>query len=152
MRGGGWWRRRRRSAGGAGGGGVNEAAALRWRRWRRLRERGVGVGGDGDHYGGDGGGGEGGGGEDRLAEKQHAEQNARHEEEDKWPVTAQQQRQAAAPTPWAHPRKLRKSNDEDVSRVSLGHPREIRPVGRISDSRRFAISQFRNFLWYYFIL
>ncbi len=55
-------------------GGVVAAAALRCRRWRLRRERGVSVGGDGDHYGGDGDGGEGGGSEGRLAEQQHAEQ------------------------------------------------------------------------------
>ncbi len=38
---GGWWWRRRHSAGGAGGGGVNEAAALRWRRWRRTEKMAV---------------------------------------------------------------------------------------------------------------
>ncbi len=50
-------------------------------------------------------------------------------------VTAQQLRQAAALTPWAHPRKLLKGTDEDVTTES---PCEIRPVRLISDSRHFA--------------
>ncbi len=40
-----------------------------------------------------------------------ARPNARHEGENKWPVTTQQQRQTTAPTPWAHHRKLRKGTD-----------------------------------------
>ncbi len=47
------------------------------RRWQRRRERGVGVGGDGDHYGGDGGDGEGGGGE--VGWLKGSMPNARHE-------------------------------------------------------------------------
>jgi hypothetical protein len=127
-----WWWRWRRSACGAGGGGVNEVAALHWWRWRRRRERGVGVGGDGDHYGGDGGG-EGGGGE--VGWLKGSKLNTRHERGGNWRSSRSQQKQAAAPTPWAHPRKLRKSTDEDAITESLGHPRKIRPVRLISDSR-----------------
>ena len=72
--------------------------------------------------------------------------NARHEGENKWPVPAHQQGQAAAPTPRAHPRKLRKSTDEDVHTESLSYPGEMTGMCRISDSRRFTTSQFHNFL------
>ena len=65
--------------------------------------------------------------------------NARYEGENKWPVTAQQQRQAAAPTPWAHPRKLRKGTDEDVNRESLGYPCKTWPVPHFGFPRRFTI-------------
>ncbi len=124
-------------AGGAGGGGVNDAAALCWRRWRRRREQGDGVGGNGDHYGGDGGDGEGGGGE--VGWLKGSKLNTRHEGGRTVSVVPFGVRNGVLALPGHISGGPSESSEEDVNRESPGYPCEIRPVCRISDSRRFTI-------------